>query len=277
MLAAFTLSTPDRAGAQVLRVECVYGTWILTGDGVRAYDLGGSSGIPCTEPRPGWRFSPTTPGAIEWISVSGPPGTESSGSQPAADIVFATDFLYEADENNRALRADDGLCYREQHLNSRWRRSGSYGPSEEACRKASWNAYYRSQRRPLVNPGNGQFESGWPPGLTIWSSTLTVDTTGDEGASRGCSDAEQCGARLTSNSFTYEGATYLVESLVYDPDSGSLTLTLDQELPEELTLRVGDLELVAADGDATDEGGRSWTVDRLDWAADATVSLRLTT
>ena len=40
---------------------------------------------------------------------------------------------------------------------------------------------------------------------------------------------------------------------------------------------MGDLELVAADGDATDEGGRSWTVDRLDWAADATVSLRLTT
>lgn len=71
---------------------------------------------------------------------------------------------YPASARHRAVR-DGGDCYREWlDSNGNWRRSASYGTSEEACRRASWNAYQRSTGGDLYNPYVGsEFPDGNPP------------------------------------------------------------------------------------------------------------------
>ena len=71
---------------------------------------------------------------------------------------------YQANARHRAVR-DGGHCYREWlDPNGDWRRSASYGAGDEACRRASWNAYQRSQQGNLYNPSVGsEFPDGNPP------------------------------------------------------------------------------------------------------------------
>jgi hypothetical protein len=74
---------------------------------------------------------------------------------------------YQANARHRAVE-DGGHCYREWlDANGDWRRSASYGAGDEACRRASWNAYQRSQRGSLYNPSIGsEFPNGNPPDPT---------------------------------------------------------------------------------------------------------------
>ncbi|MCY3646448.1 MAG: hypothetical protein OXH07_05705 [Chloroflexi bacterium] len=132
--------------------------------------------ISCDEPKPGWVFNLDTPGRdIKWVydgdvvsTPTGPTGPvvqrevqEQGNKRPGVNQPGVV--VYAADENNRAVRGPDFNYYREQLINGKWRRSGSYGYATEAYRKASWNAYYRSQGLPLVNPASGTFPSGLPP------------------------------------------------------------------------------------------------------------------
>lgn len=73
--------------------------------------------------------------------------------------------VYTADVDHRAVRGEDGNCYREWRVNGRWNRSISYGSDDDACRKVAWNAYYRSQRRDLIGPNlpASAVPSGNPP------------------------------------------------------------------------------------------------------------------
>lgn len=178
-LAASAFMTGDRAAAE--SVVCSEGQWVAAG---RTSNSGALSGIPCDEPKPGWIFdwgSPT-PGHIRFVydgdrvvapyMVGGVVRTtirqvqqgimRPSVNQPVASEDSA--YLYQAGRDNRAVRGDDGQCYREQRIRGQWRRSGAYGSDAEACRKASWNAYRRSQGLPLINPhGDEAFPSGTPP------------------------------------------------------------------------------------------------------------------
>ena len=143
-----------------------------------AYSRGfGDRRISCDEPKPGWVFNQDTPEIkdIRWVydgdvvsTPTGPTGAlvqrevqEQGNKRPG--VNQPGDVVYYADENNRAVRGPDYNYYREQLINGKWRRSGSYGYATEAYRKASWNAYYRSQGLPLVNPASGTFPSGLPP------------------------------------------------------------------------------------------------------------------
>ena len=145
------------------------------------------SDIPCDEAKPGWVFDWNNFGEVLFLydgdhaptPVLKPDGTQIGTTvrkvheqgtkrppvnQPLAVGTNPVPFTYNADANNRAVRGADGNCYREQKLtNGKWKRSGSYGSSDEACRRASWNAYYRSQRGTLLNPVSGTFPGGTPP------------------------------------------------------------------------------------------------------------------
>ncbi|MDE2662683.1 MAG: hypothetical protein OXI39_06750 [Gemmatimonadota bacterium] len=63
--------------------------------------------------------------------------------QPVNEVV------YTAAVGHRAVRGTDGECYREFVSGAEWRRSGAYGTTEEACRRAAWNAYDRSRNAPM--------------------------------------------------------------------------------------------------------------------------------
>lgn len=63
--------------------------------------------------------------------------------QPVAEVVYI------ADPGHRAVRGTDGECYREYASGGRWLRSGAYGTTDEACRRAAWNAYDRSRLAPM--------------------------------------------------------------------------------------------------------------------------------
>ena len=181
VLATFAFTSADRAAATtyVYSVECneASGVWYLK----NAYNPGTLSNIPCDEAKPAARFDWVNPGHIIWVydgdravtpvtsgsrvvgttvrEVQEQGNTRPPVNQPISDVAASQ---YYADDNNRAIRGTDNHCYREQRINGQWRRSGSYGTEAEACRKARWNANFRSQGQPLVNPVSGTFPSGWP-------------------------------------------------------------------------------------------------------------------
>ncbi|MXY35537.1 MAG: hypothetical protein F4Y54_01980, partial [Dehalococcoidia bacterium] len=187
--AAFAVTTGDRAAAQ--SVVCSGGHWVV--NGVGSYNPGANSGIPCDESKPGWIFDWNNPGHIKWVydgdRVVTPYTTEGSSvvrtavrevqeqgnKRPPVNQPRATDasaYLYQADRNNRAVRGADGQCYREQRISGQWRRSGTYGSTAEACRRAAWNAHYRSQGQPTVNPAGGTFPDGPAPKPLLQAGTM---------------------------------------------------------------------------------------------------------
>ncbi|MDE2695314.1 MAG: SwmB domain-containing protein [Chloroflexota bacterium] len=188
-LAAFAFTTGDRANAQ--SVVCSGGHWVV--NGVGSYNPGANSGIPCDESKPGWIFDWNNPGRIKWVydgdRVVTPYTTEGSSvvrttvrevqeqgnKRPPVNQPRATDasaYLYQADRNNRAVRGADGQCYREQRISGQWRRSGAYGATAEACRRAAWNAHFRAQGQPTVNPAGGTFPDGPAPKPLLQAGTM---------------------------------------------------------------------------------------------------------
>ncbi|MCY3646446.1 MAG: hypothetical protein OXH07_05695 [Chloroflexi bacterium] len=103
-----------------------------------------------------------------------PPDQLPDGIPPAApgtkvvqpQVTVHAAWVWNADANNRAVRdtMNEAVCYAEQRINGEWWRFGTYSRSGgnylEACRRASWNAYRKSQ-------GAGvhirMFPTGWPP------------------------------------------------------------------------------------------------------------------
>lgn len=147
--------------------------------------------IRCDVAKPGWIFDLSTPtvGDTRWTydgdRVSTPVcvhsgGVESGGCEygqsayrlipteiigtprPPVDQSLAhgtqfEGFTYTADDANRAVRGDDGHCYREERIMGQWQRSISYGTDEDACRQASWQAYHVSvNNRLLVSIPSGR-------------------------------------------------------------------------------------------------------------------------
>ena len=133
----------------------------------------GYSNIPCDEAKPGWTFDTrqSTLGDILFLyDGDRVPGSslraqEQGNKRPPVNqpVASTNGIVYTADDNNRAVRGDDGNCYREQRVSNQWKRSGSYGSFASSCRYASWNAYYRSQGQPLLNPFTGTYPAGNPP------------------------------------------------------------------------------------------------------------------
>ena len=190
IMATFAFSATDRASAQdsvyVYSISCHpdSGVWYVTDGNSRV----SQSNIPCDEAKPGWTFDIRLSNIGEILFVYDgdrvlTPITNSAGTvtgtalrevneqgnkrppanQPVADGTDYTVYTYNADANNRAVRGDDGICYREQRVSGQWKRSAAYGPWAYQCQRASWNAYYRSQGQPLLPPDSGAFPSGNPP------------------------------------------------------------------------------------------------------------------
>ena len=193
VLAAFAFTTGDRANAQ--SVVCSGGHWVV--NGVGSYNPGANSGIPCDQSKPGWIFDGNNPGHIKWVYDGdrvATPYLDSSGNvrtairevqeqgnkRPPVNQPRATDtsaYLYQADRDNRAVRGANGQCYREQRIRGQWRRSDTYGATAEACRRAAWNAHFRAQGQPTVDPGGGTFPDGPAP-----KPLLQAETMGQPGA-----------------------------------------------------------------------------------------------
>ena len=179
ILATFAFPATDRASAEgvtftySLECDAASGVWHVA---VTNSSPLGYSNIPCDEAKPGWTFDTRQNNLGEILFLYDNdlvPGTglraQEQGNkrppvnQPVADGTPYTAFTYNADANNRAVRGDDGNCYREQRVGGQWKRSGSYGNFSNSCRNASWNAYYRSQGEPLINPFSGTFPWWTPP------------------------------------------------------------------------------------------------------------------
>ena len=97
------------------------------------------------------------------------PATLPAGLPPNAKVAPApvrAAFTWSPDNNNRAVRdtSQDGVCYAEQLIDGAWWRFGTYvsftGDYLESCRKASWNAYRKSQN---AGVHIRMFPDGWPP------------------------------------------------------------------------------------------------------------------
>lgn len=185
IMATFAFSATDRASAEgsvyVWSIECHpdSGVWYVTDGSARV----SQSNINCDESKPGWTFDTrqNTLGDILFLyDGDRVPGTglraQEQGNKrplvatnpPLADGQSYTAFTYKADanNNNRAVRGDDGQCYREQKVGTQWKRSAPYGPWNYQCRNASWNAYYRSLGKPLLPIDSGSFPSWDPPAAT---------------------------------------------------------------------------------------------------------------
>ena len=119
--------------------------------------------------------------------------------------------------------------------------------------------------------------SAEPTDRAVWSATLTVATfdfiylgyrdvgDGPEGV-------------LTDADFEWRGVTYTVVAIIYSPHTG-LDVILEASrvgsLPE-LTLHLDDVALAVADAEVYGGPLLIWDAVRLDWAADAMVTVRLT-
>ena len=113
---------------------------------------GQETGRGCGSNRPG-----------ETVLRWGPREVGETGATLDVNADDMPDVRYQASARHRAVQ-DGGHCYREWlDRNGDWRQSGSYGSGEEACRRASWNAYNRSEGNHLLNPHSSQFPDGSPP------------------------------------------------------------------------------------------------------------------
>ena len=172
------------------------GFWQVTNMGGFGW---GDRFIPCDMAKPAWLFDrrPGRHGHIVWV-YDGDYGSQPQGNlrPPVNQPVEAVTYMVPDARNHRAVLGTDGQCYREERVGGRWQRSVSYGSGTDACRKAAWNAYNRSQGRALVNPRNsvftsaGTFPSGDPPTAPAFESaavnvntlTLTFDQNLDTGS-----------------------------------------------------------------------------------------------
>ena len=96
--------------------------------------------------------------AVRPVAPGGPERAPTSTYTAPPDVT-----RYQPSTSHRAVQdGESGECYREFRQNGTWRRSASYGDNDEACRRAAWNAYQRSQGLTLYSP-NGTFPDGQPP------------------------------------------------------------------------------------------------------------------
>ena len=114
-------------------------------------------------------------------------------------------------------------------------------------------------------------------GTTVWSATLTVGATG---SSLGYASAgSSAGGALSDTSFDWQGASYAVWNLSYASD-GRLDFILYTRASNAslagLTLHLGDVALAVADAQVFGGPQLVWNDITLDWAADDTVTVRLT-
>ena len=259
-MAAFAFTTGDRAAAE--SVVCSDGQWVVSGVG--SYNPGANSGIPCDESKPGWVFDWNNPGHIKWVydgdRVVTPYTTEGSSvvrtairevqeqgnTRPPVNQPRATGesaYLYQADANNRAVRGADGQCYREQRIRGQWRRSGAYGATAEACRRASWNAIYRSARLGTLNPISGAFPDGLPEPPVLQAATMGAPSATVNGKSLTLSfnEALDSASRPAPGAFrvTVNGARRSVASGGVAISGTTVTLTLTSAVRGGDTVRVG--------------------------------------
>ena len=244
----FTYDRRTGGGTNSYRIECSeFGYWHVTNKGTIGY---GDYTIPCDMAEPAWFYDqrPGRLGYIIWV-YEGAPGRWANPlpprppvNQPLANGDPYDAFLYVADADNRAVRGTDGNHYREQRVRGQWQRSISYGSDEAAGRNASWNAYNRSQGRPMVNPRSslftpaGTFPSGAPPvPATLESATVdgtTLTLTFDQNLDTGSKPAP--GAfRVTVNN-----ARRGVASGGVAIAGKTVTLTLTSAVAEDQTVKV---------------------------------------
>lgn len=148
-------------------IICRDGEWFL--DRANALWHERFTGIPCTEAKPGWLYRHDGGDIIFVYDTE----TVRTGSY-SGPLANAGEVLYSANSTNRSSRGYisahsvafgySSECYREWHDGNRWRRSASYGTSEEACRRAAWNTYNRSRGLDLLSPDVAPPQDGYPPG-----------------------------------------------------------------------------------------------------------------
>ena len=109
------------------------------------------------------------------------------------------------------------------------------------------------------------------PQKSIWSATLTLKTTfGAGGTALGCKDSDSnalCSTALTDNSFTYEGETYQVTSVIFE-SSGTSTffdITLDKAIPVSLR-QTGTLQYHGSEVRFYSNASYSSQYKRVGWA-----------
>ena len=117
-----------------------------------------------------------------------------------------------------------------------------------------------------------------PAGDTeVWTATLTVGGTG--GSLGYVSAGSSAGGALGDTTFDWQGASYTVWNLSY-ASYGRLNAILDTPASDDslagLTLHLGDVALAVADAQVYGGPQLIWDDITLDWAADDTVTVRLT-
>ena len=147
--------------------------------------------------------------------------------------------------------------------------------------------YTRPSARPLQGAAGiavGSFAdqavtNNTPEGI-FWRATLTVKIT-VVSTIRGCFGSTECSDSLTDASFTHGGTTYQVTNAYNFYDTAQsrwqLTLSLDNAIPEDLTLYVGGDEFAVTDATLSDSGkSATWAAQDYGWLTNQQVSLRLT-
>ena len=159
----------------------------------------GDRWIACDMAKPAWSYD-TRPGVqlgkTRWLYDGTPGFISTTNLPPPVDQPHeAVTHLVPDHPDHRAVRGDDGQCYREEHSGGKWHRSVSYGSGTAACRNAAWNAHYRSQfpRLGMVDPDDGTFPSGAPPG------DASGEAGGASGDSGGAEPASVTGVEVVSD------------------------------------------------------------------------------
>ena len=121
---------------------------------------------------------------------------------------------------------------------------------------------------------------------TVWSATLTVQTTAHPDTSIGCefvSATAACSSNLSDASFVFDSTTYVIEDLYLSStgaNAGTLTITFENTLSagafNGLELRVGNVRLSGAAASITGSN-LNFLNSGLSWSVGDTVSLSLVT
>ena len=117
------------------------------------------------ERTPGVVFDPNRLGDVVGVYEGDRVGSRPLAGGPPRPLENqrVDEVVYTANSSHRAVRGTDGQCYREYRSGGRWLRSGAYGTTAEACRRAAWNAYDRSRNAPLRSVHEPP-PAGDPPG-----------------------------------------------------------------------------------------------------------------
>ena len=112
-----------------------------------------------------------------------------------------------------------------------------------------------------------------------WAATLTVSDIGSGHRGCGLLATTSCESALTSHTFTKGSTSYEVErvSRGASDDGQVLVFALNQAIPSDWTLHVGDRTFPVADATLSDsDRTATWTSPGFSWSVGQTVALRLT-